>query len=485
MAELECSSLTRNGPPKGALGVSAGPVAVLPDDVLIGIMEWLRIPDLVRQTHVCQHWRNTLIHCASLWGCLDLAYAVDRAPSVLRALLPRTGETPLDVSLRLDNPAAVGDTNDPWTALAPHVHRLRHVSLDATSMTQFEALFALLAGPLPLLTSLEVSPAARPYARGRITLQPGLFAHAPRLARVIWGIHALPSPLNHLGNVTHIDIRCTPVGSHERIFSQFPRATFMSLCPRRAADIEPLPTRHPLQHLELHGHLGNATKTLWADVTRLGFTSLPMLVLHNCTLGVLPAACTSGSDWRADSLSIDRDDIVSATPVCGAARCEMHGMANVHGDWSVARLLGDSTCLASLRSFTTSVVRRRFNTRPGGFLPHAELPALTTLTLVCSLPRVGAGTGPWDSLLDDPLLRGAGVLRAPQLRTLIVRGDGEGNDSVTAIAPLALAWFLHAHVQLQDGRELPELRLDGPRVQFTDPPGDALFGLVGNIHDKL
>ncbi|EJD34941.1 hypothetical protein AURDEDRAFT_175978 [Auricularia subglabra TFB-10046 SS5] len=272
----------------------------------------------------------------------------------------------------------------------------------------------------------------------------------------------------------------------------------MSLCINGIGHIEKLPASHPLQRLELRGEPDRPfyEEISWADLNKLGLSDVQTLSLRYYALSVLFSACDSG--WRAETLEINYADAVGATLVHGARRCEMHGLvapregaAADRRYWDVKRLLFHRACLGSLVRFATSIPRLESIRRFSGLLPHIVLPNLTTFTLLCGRPNRDTARGyveRWESILDYPLLGEAGVLRAPQLRTIRLQArvlHPPEEDSV--ISPSALALFITKHIQMQDGRRLPELRVDGPTVQFSDDPDGlaALGGLVESIHYRL
>ncbi|EJD35199.1 hypothetical protein AURDEDRAFT_175729 [Auricularia subglabra TFB-10046 SS5] len=257
--------------------------------------------------------------------------------------------------------------------------------------------------------------------------------------------------------------------------------------------VERLPAGHPVQRLELQGKTDGAAfrQISWADLTGLLLSEVQTLVLHHYPLSVLFAACESG--WCAETLEIDYADDVRATLVHGARRCEMRGLASPVATgyhWNVRRLLFHRACLRGLVSFATSIPRLESIRRLSGLLPHIVLPNLTTFTLLCGKPSCNRALQKemWDSLLTQPLLGQAGLLRAPQLQCIRLQARVlHCAEEDTVISPSALVRFITEHVQLQDGQRPPELRVDGPTVQFFDEPDalTVLSGLVESIQYKL
>ncbi|EJD34942.1 hypothetical protein AURDEDRAFT_175979 [Auricularia subglabra TFB-10046 SS5] len=459
-------------------------------DVITEIMERLAISDIVRQTHVCRVWRNILLQRASIWTRLDLGYAGNHAPQVLLALLPRSRDVPFEISLHLIRSKLNAYFDSLWEILGKHKHRITHFSLCSDSLACHDALLDLLTGSTPLLRSLDVSPANARFRRSDAPLSRIILFRAPQLARVTWELPFLPSALNALGNVTSIRLGCMLGVMLPRVFSLFPRATTLSICADVLRNVEALPARHPLRYLELRSNPAIApVETLaWDDVARLGGTRLPRLTLYGYALALLASVCESG--WRAEALAIDYDDTVDAALSRGAQQCAMRALSGVGRDFTVQRLMHHRACLRSL----TSLSLPTHHLRQTGVFPHIVLPDLVSFTLLCGRPLTDRRkfVEPWQaplrSLLDDEVLREAGTLRAPQLRTIRLQARTvDASDNVERIPPAALARMIREHVPLQDGARPPELRLDGPRIQLSDDADGlaALSALVERIQHRL
>jgi len=124
------------------------PVNRLPPEIFSRVLELhTREQDLVTATHVCQHWRSTLISTPSLWSC----FRFQSSPDLDRTLtyLERSKSALIDISIDIDSR---GD-HEALDYIAPHISRTRsliiHDSLD------IRAASLLFCNPAPSLQRLE------------------------------------------------------------------------------------------------------------------------------------------------------------------------------------------------------------------------------------------------------------------------------------------------------------------------------------------
>jgi hypothetical protein len=142
----------------------------VPPDILTLIPDYLEDVDrdqhLIKLTHVCRGWRETFTSRPSLWTCLDCT-SVDKA----RVYIERAKSCFLAADLR-----DAGDTTrwgNAFLLVAPHIGRLKTLSIFATSTQVIPVLVEHFSCRVPLLENLTINVGTVP--KGYPSLPDGLF----------------------------------------------------------------------------------------------------------------------------------------------------------------------------------------------------------------------------------------------------------------------------------------------------------------------
>jgi len=144
----------------------------LPPEVLALIPYFLTDhKDLVFTTHVCRHWRNTIIASPPLWSSLDNETI---HKDLVAAYIDRCGGTPLDVNFSSDS-----DKNTSFLKKiilhSSHIHRIRIPFVPWYHIAEISDGFET---PLPLLRDVDLNigydlsppPFERPFLAGATNL---------------------------------------------------------------------------------------------------------------------------------------------------------------------------------------------------------------------------------------------------------------------------------------------------------------------------
>ena len=122
------------------------PVNRLPPEVLSRILEYRTCErDLVATTHVCQHWRSTLISSSSLWNSFQFKshHDLDRTLTYLQ----RSKLVPIDISIDIN----FSQDLEVLTHFAPHITRTRSLVIQGFHVHAI----SLFCNPVPSLEYLE------------------------------------------------------------------------------------------------------------------------------------------------------------------------------------------------------------------------------------------------------------------------------------------------------------------------------------------
>ena len=123
----------------------------LPPEVLALIPSFLTShKDLVSTTHVCNHWRNTIIASPPLWSSFNNE-TMDE--NLVAAYLDRCGGTPLDVSFS----SALNKDLQLLVKLVPHSSHIRTMRIPCVRWFHIAEISNAFDASLPLLQDIELS----------------------------------------------------------------------------------------------------------------------------------------------------------------------------------------------------------------------------------------------------------------------------------------------------------------------------------------
>jgi len=144
----------------------------LPPEVLALIPSFLTpYQDLVHTTHVCRHWRNTIIASPPLWSSLDNELT---HRDLVATYMDRCGDTPLDVFFSPEPHKNMPFLNK-VVLHSSHIRKMRTPCIPWLQIAQISDTFNT---PLPLLRDVELSiayhssppPFQRPFLAGATNL---------------------------------------------------------------------------------------------------------------------------------------------------------------------------------------------------------------------------------------------------------------------------------------------------------------------------
>ena len=156
---------------------------------------------------VSQRWRSAALSFPSLWSVVYLSSEL--SPQIIRVLLQRSGEHPLDVIVPLEYPESASKFNRYSHAqdASSHVSRIREFIFypheDGNDMKHIVRIFS---NPAPNLTHLDLAALLR---RGESVSFPDLFGlEVPQLRELeVTGIEEWPEIIG--ANLTHITINAS------------------------------------------------------------------------------------------------------------------------------------------------------------------------------------------------------------------------------------------------------------------------------------
>ena len=167
---------------------SLAPINRLPLDVLCLIPTHLTsLPDRLRVTFVCRHWRSIFVQHAALWSQLYLDGITNLL--LVRTLLERAKGAPLDITVDYYK-----STFRDLTLLTPSGRQIRSLELKKPSSYEVQDLSTAISGPLPLLHTLEID--LEKYLDGYgslVTPVLPLFEGAVNLKNFVLNLYHLPS----------------------------------------------------------------------------------------------------------------------------------------------------------------------------------------------------------------------------------------------------------------------------------------------------
>jgi hypothetical protein len=144
----------------------------LPPEVLALIPSFLTShKDLVFTTHVCRHWRNTIIASPSLWSYLDNE---TMHKDLVAVYMDRCGDAPLDVNF-----SSECDKNAPFLEkVILHSSHIRRIRIPCNPWDHIAEISDAFETPLPLLRDVDLSvgygqsppPFERPFLFGATNL---------------------------------------------------------------------------------------------------------------------------------------------------------------------------------------------------------------------------------------------------------------------------------------------------------------------------
>jgi len=174
------------------------PVNRLPPEILSSILEHRASDlDLVAATHVCRHWRSTLISNPSLWTDFwcQSGHDVDRTLTYLK----RSKSAPIDVEVDV----IVPQDTEALEYFAPHIARTRSLIIDGIAELT-PAACLLLCNPAPSLQHLDINR----YGHHVHLPDDFLGRHAPSLRRILLcDIHPTFGSPFPLPNLTEFSLR--------------------------------------------------------------------------------------------------------------------------------------------------------------------------------------------------------------------------------------------------------------------------------------
>ena len=123
----------------------------LPPELLASIPYFLEsYKDIINTTHVCRHWRDTIIASPPLWSCLDNETMHE---DLVAACIDRCGSTPLDVTFN----RCPGTSNTRFLEKvvlhSSHIRKIRFPSLPWCRIAELSKAFE---APLPLLREVDL-----------------------------------------------------------------------------------------------------------------------------------------------------------------------------------------------------------------------------------------------------------------------------------------------------------------------------------------
>ena len=123
----------------------------LPPEVLASVPYFLdSYKDLVKSTHVCRHWRNTIIACPPLWSRLDNE---TMHQDLVATYTDRCGDTPLDVTFSSD----LGPKNTAFLVnVVPRSSQIRTMRFPCLPWLHIGEFSNAFQAPLPLLREVDV-----------------------------------------------------------------------------------------------------------------------------------------------------------------------------------------------------------------------------------------------------------------------------------------------------------------------------------------
>ncbi|EJD47895.1 hypothetical protein AURDEDRAFT_162867 [Auricularia subglabra TFB-10046 SS5] len=382
-----------------------------------------------------------------------------------------------------------GGLQNLWASLRQQRNRIRFLSFRSDSVEHYKGLACCFRTTYLCFgrwTSCRV-----PLCGGKalLILPADFLMHAPRLARLSWGLSAVPGPpgVGALNNVVHVRTYDPSAQLLGGIFSLFRRAETMYIRANRPRDVQPLPAGHPVQCLEVYATGARARWRFWTDLIASNLARVPKLILRDCPVSVLLDLCEPASDaWYLQNLIVDYD-AVDAVVFCGTQKCHLRGLSGGLDEFYAGELM-HYPAVRTVTSLTMTLMQRRHR-QPFSFAPDLRImPNLTTFILLCGRPdTVPEPKSELDSFLEDymlgslleeELLSQCGTLRAAQLHAVRLQSRKAGDAG--AVPPDALARFIKDHAQLQDGKRLPEAVIDCPSIQPADWFA-ALGSLVGRI----
>ena len=123
----------------------------LPPEVLALIPSFLTsYKDLVSTTHVCYHWRNTIIASPPLWSSFDNDTMNE---NLVATYMDRCGGTPLDVSFS----SVLSKDLQLLAKLVPHSTHIRTMRIPCVPWCHIAEISDAFDTPLPLLRDVELS----------------------------------------------------------------------------------------------------------------------------------------------------------------------------------------------------------------------------------------------------------------------------------------------------------------------------------------
>ncbi|EJD49233.1 hypothetical protein AURDEDRAFT_161730 [Auricularia subglabra TFB-10046 SS5] len=444
-------------------------------------MCWSHLPqsDLVRLASVCSSWRSLSLSTPTLWMDLNVL----RLPGDLPALLSRSAQLPLKLSLSLFGSRDLHDADE---SLRAHAHHIRELSVIFQGcrdwrLTGFELSFRFSA---PALEKLSL---AWKTEGTKMVISPHLFEeHAPRLHTVtLDGIDFPSSSCRIFCGITRLTMRFRPHALGEgqrsllRIFAACPDLVELELGKLAQERYLPsIPVGSKLRRVALSFQAIDHLSTL-VDRGYLGLPQLDVSMSHWSILGQVALHQAPGLHASVSVSHMEAVRVILHRPDGAAASFTARNSSN----GSVHRLLRDGNfpgCIQRLVIPSTLTLSEPDADGTSAYHLIADelrLPSLRTLVVL-------HGPDGHCFLLDPDVV--CGVIVAPLLsRVEILHDPVKGiRRAAGPIRPSGLVLFIEKHIECSNKAAL-ELFVDSKRDSLLDcGDDDAMENLrscVGKI----
>ncbi|EJD33985.1 hypothetical protein AURDEDRAFT_131401 [Auricularia subglabra TFB-10046 SS5] len=461
------------------------PLNVLPLELAVSCWSFLTTPCLARAASVCRNWRRVIFDAPSLWSRLEFQSNDESHYEELEALLQRSRDRKLYLSVRLTGGAYKGH-KQLSIVLKGHAHRLQE--LDTSGSQPLAGYFYSPNGTHnPRLELDFVAPAMR-----RFISDDELFVFRSSTFR-----GTCPS-------LQHLQISTAPVMDEsmilpsvtslafyhaglplERLYKTFPRLVRLEITsasivtsyrtlPTPLSMPQDSPPPETLQDVVLANF-----NVSYSDISSFGFTRLRTLEVHGRDFA--PSFALFLALGGGTYTVVIRGSLITLRSE--PAEAFKHGLTQrsvcvsfpTHEPADYNTVLEHADIRDHVRALAFIYETRWGRPVPPLVLSPREFPVLEILILPAA--------SPFHPLSNLPYMRPCGRICAPSLRRLVIPYAPDATRyNIWPVVPADVVVFLTSHLELAPGRILDELVLGGTVLRFEagENEGDSDLEMLGN-----